>query len=68
MIFFNHEKIYKLFKAATSRDGLGLNYRVIFIEDATRGVDLKDIESQKRRLVNNGALMANSKDVRLIFS
>ncbi|CAF0792607.1 unnamed protein product [Brachionus calyciflorus] len=49
--------------AATSVDGLGLNYRVVYIEDAVRGVDLKDIENQKRNLINNGALLAKSKDI-----
>lgn len=52
-----------IFKAATSYDGLCLNYRVVYIEDASRGVDCKDIEEQKRKLVNNGALMVNSKQV-----
>ncbi len=51
--------------AATSSHGLDLNYRVIYIEDASRGVDVRDIEEQKRRLVSNGALMINSKQVSL---
>lgn len=49
--------------AATSYDGLCLNYRVVYVEDACRGVDVKDIEEQKRKLVNNGALMVHSKQV-----
>jgi exosome complex component RRP4 len=49
--------------AATSMDGLGLNYRVIYVEDACRGVDLKDIDMEKKRLVNQGALVVNSKQV-----
>jgi nicotinamidase-related amidase len=53
--------------AATSFDGLSLNYRVVYIEDACRGVDLKDIENQKKRLVNNGAVMVNSKQVRKLL-
>jgi nicotinamidase/pyrazinamidase len=52
-----------ILKAATSDDGLSLNYRVIYIEDACKGVDLKDIEEQKRKLVNHGAVMVNSKQV-----
>ncbi len=49
--------------AATSMDGLGLNYRVIYVEDACRGVDVHDIESQKKKLTNHGALMVSSKQV-----
>lgn len=49
--------------AATSFDGLSLNYRVIYVEDACRGVDAKDIEDQKKRLISHGALMVNSKQV-----
>ena len=49
--------------AATSMDGLGLNYRVIYVEDACRGVDVHDIESQKKKLLNHGALMVSSKQV-----
>lgn len=53
-------------KAATSYDGLCLNFRVVYVEDACRGVDLKDIEAQKKRLTNNGAIVVNSKDVSII--
>ena len=53
--------------AATSMDGLNLNYRVIFIEDACRGVDIKDIEDQKKKLINHGALIVNSKQVITAF-
>ena len=49
--------------AATSADGLSLNYRVIYVEDACRGVDPKDIVEQKKRLVSQGAIMVNSKQV-----
>jgi hypothetical protein len=49
--------------AATSSHGLDLNYRVIYVEDATRGVDTKDIEDQKKKLVNNGAIMVNTNQV-----
>ena len=51
--------------AATSMDGLSLNYRVVYIEDACRGVDVKDIEAQKKNLLNHGALMVNSKQVNI---
>lgn len=49
--------------AATSRDALSLNYRVAYVEDAARGVDVKDIEEQKKRLISQGALMVDSKQV-----
>lgn len=50
--------------AATAFDALSLNYRVIFIQDAARGVDVNDIADQKKILINHGALMVNSKQVR----
>ena len=53
--------------AATSRDALGLNYRVVYVEDAARGVDIKDIEEQKKRLISQGALMVDSKQVSSCF-
>ena len=51
--------------AATSADGISLEYRTIYIEDACRGVDTRDIEEQKRKLVQQGAVMIQSKQVRL---
>ena len=56
-----------IFLAATSADGLSLNYRVIYVEDACRGVDNKDIDEQKRKLVSQGAIMINSKQVGLFY-
>ena len=49
--------------AATSSDGLDLNYRVVFIEDACKGVTVEDIEEQKKKLVENGAIMINTEQV-----
>ena len=53
--------------AATSMDGLNLHYRVIYVEDCCRGVDVKDIEYQKKRLLNHGAIIVSSKQVELRF-
>lgn len=50
--------------AATSAHGLDLKYRVIYIEDAVSGVDVKDIEAQKKKLVDGGALMVTTNKVR----
>lgn len=36
---------------------------MVYVEDACRGVAVKDIEDQKKKLVNNGAIIANSKQV-----
>ena len=55
-------------QAATAFDGLDLKYRVIFIEDATRGIDLKSINEQKNMLLNHGALMVNSRQVKHLLS
>lgn len=49
--------------AATAYDGLTLDYRVVYVTDAARGVDVNDIADQKKILVNHGALMVNSKQV-----
>lgn len=53
--------------AATAFDGLSLNYRVIFVQDACRGVSVSDIEDQKKILINHGALMVNAKQVCLLI-
>jgi len=50
--------------AATAYDGLSLNYRVIYVTDATKGVDLNDIADQKKILINHGAMMVTSKQVK----
>jgi nicotinamidase-related amidase len=49
--------------AATSMDGLSLKYRVAFIDDASRGVNLDDIKAKKSSLEKNGALIVNAKQV-----
>jgi len=49
--------------AATAYDGITLNYRVIFVEDAARGVDDNDIADKKKYLTDNGAIIISSKQV-----
>jgi nicotinamidase-related amidase len=49
--------------AATSADGLSLGYRVAYIEDASRGVDLNDIVEEKKKLESQGAVMIDSKQI-----
>jgi nicotinamidase-related amidase len=54
--------------AATSAHGLDLNYRVIYIEDASRGVDIDAIKYEKKQLVKNGSLMIQTKQVKNMVS
>lgn len=49
--------------AATATDGLGLKYRTIFIEDASRGIDVESIENKKKSLCDNGAVVVSAKHV-----
>jgi nicotinamidase-related amidase len=49
--------------AATAYDGIGLKYRVVFIEDACRGIDLDSIEAKKKLLTENGAVVVSAKHV-----
>lgn len=49
--------------AATCNDALDLNYRVIFVDDACRGIIEEDIISQKNKLASRNAVIANSQQV-----
>lgn len=49
--------------ASTSYDGLSLKYRTVFIEDACRGIIVDDIEAQKQRLTNHGAVVTTTDKV-----
>lgn len=51
--------------AFTALDALDLNYRVIVVHDACRGVDVKSIREQKETLISRGAILVNSKQVRV---
>jgi nicotinamidase-related amidase len=53
------------FKASTAVDGLELNYRVVFVDDACRGIDLDDIENQKKLLAKSGAVVVKTDRVRI---
>ncbi|CAF0792621.1 unnamed protein product [Brachionus calyciflorus] len=49
--------------AATCNDALDLNYRVIYVEDACRGIVEEDIVNQKEKLAMRNAVIGNSKQV-----
>ena len=51
--------------AATAIDGFELNYRIVIIDDACKGVDVDDISTTKKELINTGAIIINSKQVQL---
>ena len=48
------------FKAATAYDGLTLKYRTVFVEDASRGIDVGDMEKKKQMLADNGAVVVSA--------
>lgn len=50
--------------AATSRDAVELGYRAVVIDDACRGVNESDITAAKQQLVELGAVILNSDEVR----
>ena len=39
----------------------------MFVEDACRGIDLAEIEAQKTRLINHGAVVVSSDKVNLFY-
>ena len=39
----------------------------MFVEDACRGIDLADIEAQKTRLLNHGAVVVSSDKVNFFY-
>ncbi|RVE52562.1 hypothetical protein evm_002681 [Chilo suppressalis] len=48
---------------ATIADALAIGYRAILIDDASRGVDLADIESTKSTIINNNGVIITSQEV-----
>lgn len=54
---------YDVCVASTAFDALKLKYRVVIVEDACRGVDTECIKSEKKALINRGALVVDSKQV-----
>ncbi|KAH9642597.1 hypothetical protein HF086_011190 [Spodoptera exigua] len=57
---------YDVCVGATIADALAIGYRSILIEDASRGVDLADIEKTKATIVNNNGVIVNSDEVGII--
>ncbi|KAJ2954954.1 hypothetical protein O0L34_g3285 [Tuta absoluta] len=54
---------YDVCVGATIADALAIGYRSILIDDASRGVDLADIESTKATIVNNNGVIVTSDEV-----
>lgn len=54
---------YDVCVGATIADALAIGYRAVLIEDASRGVDLSDIEKTKSTILNNNGVIVNSDDV-----
>ncbi len=52
---------------ATAIDALELNYRVVLVQDACRGVVIDDINAIKLRLIEKGAVLVDSNEVRFIL-
>lgn len=49
--------------ASTAFDGITLKYRVNFVDDATRCIDLDNVEVKKKELTDNGAVIVSAKHV-----
>ncbi|CAB3224777.1 unnamed protein product [Arctia plantaginis] len=54
---------YDVCVGATIADALAIGYRAILIDDASRGVDLADIEKTKSTIINNSGVIVNSDEV-----
>ncbi|KAG7309472.1 hypothetical protein JYU34_005440 [Plutella xylostella] len=54
---------YDVCVGATIADALAIGYRAILIDDASRGVDLADIEATKSTIVNNNGVIVTSDEV-----
>ncbi|XP_047994001.1 uncharacterized protein LOC125232396 [Leguminivora glycinivorella] len=54
---------YDVCVGATIADALAIGYRAILIDDASRGVDLSDIEKTKNTIINNNGVIVNSDQV-----
>lgn len=48
---------------ATIADALAIGYRAILIDDASRGVDLADIERTKQTIISNNGVIVDSDQV-----
>lgn len=54
---------YDVCVGATAADALAIGYRAILIDDASRGVDLSDIERTKHSIVKNNGVIVSSDEV-----
>ncbi|GBP80129.1 Nicotinamidase [Eumeta japonica] len=54
---------YDVCVGATAVDALAIGYRTVLVDDASRGVDLADIEKTKANVVNNNGVIVNSHEV-----
>ncbi|XP_034836122.1 nicotinamidase [Maniola hyperantus] len=54
---------YDVCVGATIADALAIGYRAILIDDASRGVDLADIERTKQTIVNNNGVIVESHQI-----
>ncbi|KAL4721064.1 hypothetical protein ACJJTC_009433 [Scirpophaga incertulas] len=54
---------YDVCVGATIADALAIGYRAILIDDASRGVDLADIERTKATIVNSSGVIVHSHEV-----
>ncbi|XP_045779395.1 uncharacterized protein LOC123876971 [Maniola jurtina] len=54
---------YDVCVGATIADALAIGYRAILIDDASRGVDLADIERTKQTIINNNGVIVESHQI-----
>ena len=52
-----------LFVAWTAEHALDLGYRTVVVDDACRGIDVKDIDKMKKKLTSLGAAIVTSDQV-----
>lgn len=55
---------YDICAGATALDALSLGFRTIFIEDCTRGVDLKEIEKMREKIREGYGVIVDSSEVK----
>ncbi|XP_050355047.1 uncharacterized protein LOC126776507 [Nymphalis io] len=54
---------YDVCVGATIADALAIGYRAVLVDDASRGVDLQDIENTKRAILDNHGVIVDSHQV-----
>ncbi|VVD00286.1 unnamed protein product [Leptidea sinapis] len=60
-VFWDNKKLTET--SATIADALSIGYRAVLVEDASRGVDVTDMERTKSTILNNHGLIVNSDNV-----